>query len=149
MWITLLAMAVAVSLEPYRIGMSVLMLNRPRPRLQLAAFLCGGLLMGMSVGIVVLVAVESRLPASTRLTLPNVQIIVGMLALVALVGFPIGCALFIILFTSRHADGWRLRNVVLGLAGVSFLGLMSHFLTLRYPAGLLQDFIEMPWWLGG
>ncbi|MCB1739640.1 MAG: tripartite tricarboxylate transporter permease [Gammaproteobacteria bacterium] len=75
--------------------------------------------------------------------------IVGMLALVALVGFPIGCALFIILFTSRHADGWRLRNVVLGLAGVSFLGLMSHFLTLRYPAGLLQDFIEMPWWLGG
>ncbi len=35
MWITLLVMAVAVSLEPFRIGMSVLMLNRPRPLLQL------------------------------------------------------------------------------------------------------------------
>jgi hypothetical protein len=29
MWITLLAMAVAVSLEPFRIGMTVLMINRP------------------------------------------------------------------------------------------------------------------------
>jgi hypothetical protein len=29
MWITILVMAVAVSLEPFRIGMTVLMLNRP------------------------------------------------------------------------------------------------------------------------
>jgi hypothetical protein len=26
---------------------------------------------------------------------------------------------------------------------------MSHFLTLRYPGGLLQEAIAMPWWLGG
>lgn len=32
MWITILVMAVAVSLEPFRIGMTVLMLSRPRPR---------------------------------------------------------------------------------------------------------------------
>ena len=81
MWITLLVMALAVSLEPFRVGMSVLMLNRPRPRLQLATFLCGGFLMGLSVGMVVLFAVESRLPKSAHFTLPKVQIVIGALAL--------------------------------------------------------------------
>lgn len=83
MWITLLVMAVAVSLEPFRIGMSVLMLNRPRPHLQLAAFLAGGFLMGLAVGAVVLFAVESRLLPSAHFTLPKVQIAIGVLALLA------------------------------------------------------------------
>ena len=85
MWITLLVMALAVSLEPFRVGMTVLMLNRPHPRLQLAAFLCGGFLMGLSVGVIVLLAVESRLPKSAHFTLPKVQIVIGVLALLAAV----------------------------------------------------------------
>jgi hypothetical protein len=83
MWFTLLVMAVAVSLEPFRIGMSVLMLNRPRPHLQLAAFLFGGFVMGLTVGAVVLFALESRIPASAHFTLPRVQIVIGVLALLA------------------------------------------------------------------
>lgn len=83
MWFTLLVMAAAVSLEPFRIGMSVVMLNRPRPHLQLAAFLCGGFLMGLSVGAVVLFALESHIPASAHFTLPRVQVVIGTLALVA------------------------------------------------------------------
>jgi hypothetical protein len=83
MWFTLLVMAAAVSLEPFRIGMSVLMLNRPRPHLQLAAFLCGGFVMGLTVGAVVLFALESRIPASAHFTLPRVQIAIGVLALLA------------------------------------------------------------------
>lgn len=85
MWFTLLVMAVAVSLEPFRIGMSVLMLNRPRPHLQLTAFLAGGFLMGLTVGAVVLFAVESRLLASAHFTLPRVQMVIGTLALLAAV----------------------------------------------------------------
>lgn len=81
MWITLLVMALAVSLEPFRVGMTVLMLNRPRPGLQLATFLAGGFVMGLSVGAVVLFAVESRLPKSAHFTLPKVQIVIGLLAL--------------------------------------------------------------------
>ncbi|MGY4710706.1 GAP family protein [Mycolicibacterium sp. CBM1] len=83
MWLTLLVMAAAVSLEPFRIGMSVLMLNRPRPHLQLAAFLCGGFLMGLTVGAVVLFALGSQIPSSAHFTLPRVQIVTGALALVA------------------------------------------------------------------
>lgn len=91
MWITLLVMAVAVSLEPFRIGMSVLMLNRPRPLLQLTAFLCGGFLMGLTVGAVVLFLLESRLE-SAHFTLPRVQVAIGLLALLvaAFLGSPRG-----------------------------------------------------------
>lgn len=83
MWITLLVMAAAVSLEPFRIGMCVLLLNRPRPRLQLAAFLAGGFLMGLSVGAVVLFVLTPRLPETAQFTLPTVQVVIGVLALAA------------------------------------------------------------------
>ncbi|MGE2725268.1 GAP family protein [Mycolicibacterium pulveris] len=86
MWIPLLAMAIAVSLEPFRIGMTVLMLNRPRPLLQLASFLTGGYVMGLTVGVVVLFLLRPAL-GSTHFTLPRVQIAVGavLLAYAALV----------------------------------------------------------------
>lgn len=81
MLITVLVMAFSVSLEPFRIGMTALMLNRPRPMLQLLAFLCGGFAMGMTVGLVVLFVFRRRLLGSTSFTLPNVQILIGALAL--------------------------------------------------------------------
>src|SRR6478752_6603238 len=81
MWITLLAMAVAVSLEPFRIGMTVLMINRPRPLLQLLVFLTGGFAMGITVGMVVLFILRPAL-GSAHFTLPRVQIVVGAVLLV-------------------------------------------------------------------
>jgi hypothetical protein len=83
MWITILVMALAVSLEPYRIGMTVLMLNRPQPMRQLLAFLCGGFVMGTSVGVAVLFVLRPVLSSSPHFTLPNVQILIGALALLA------------------------------------------------------------------
>jgi hypothetical protein len=80
-WLTLLVMAVAVSLEPFRIGMTVLMLNRPQPLRQLVAFLCGGFAMGMAVGLIVLFALRPALLGSHHFTLPKVQIVIGGLAL--------------------------------------------------------------------
>ncbi|WP_205873647.1 GAP family protein [Mycobacterium camsae] len=80
MWIPILVMALAVSLEPFRIGMTVLMLNRPRPLLQLCAFLSGGFAMGFAVGLVVIFVFRRRLAASTDLTLPTVQVLIGGLA---------------------------------------------------------------------
>jgi Sap, sulfolipid-1-addressing protein len=85
MLITVLVMAFAVSVEPFRIGMTVLMLNRPRPVLQLLAFLSGGFAMGMTVGLVVLFMLRRRLLGSSYFTLPKVQILIGLLALVVAV----------------------------------------------------------------
>ena len=81
MWIPLLAMAIAVSLEPFRIGMTVVMLNRPRPLLQLLTFLAGGFAMGTAVGVIVLFLLRPAL-GSAHFTLPRVQIVVGVVVLV-------------------------------------------------------------------
>jgi type IV secretory pathway VirB2 component (pilin) len=81
MWIPLLAMAVAVSLEPFRIGMTVLMINRPRPPLQLLAFLTGGFAMGIAVGAIVLFVLQPAV-GSVHFTLPRVQLVVGAVLLV-------------------------------------------------------------------
>jgi hypothetical protein len=97
MWITLLAMAVAVSLEPFRVGMTILMINRPRPLLQLLAFLTGGFAMGIAVGLVVLFVLRPAL-GSAHFTLPRVQIVVGVVLLInaALVAAGVG---------SKRAEG--------------------------------------------
>ncbi|MDG4663083.1 GAP family protein [Mycobacterium sp. 236(2023)] len=81
MWFPLLVMAVAVSLEPFRVGMTVVMLNRPRPLLQLLAFLTGGFLMGTAVGVAVLFLLRPAL-RDTHFNLPKVQIAVGALVIV-------------------------------------------------------------------
>jgi hypothetical protein len=109
MWITLLVMALAISLEPFRIGMTVLMLNRPRPTLQLLAFLCGGFAMGMSVGLVVLFVLQRRLPHSLHVSLPGAQIVLGVLALL------IAAVLAVQVATNRLAG----RRKATGLAGLS------------------------------
>ena len=54
MWTTVLVLAIAVNFEPTRIGLVPLMLVRPRPLLQLFAFLCGCLAMTLSIGLLVL-----------------------------------------------------------------------------------------------
>lgn len=124
MWITVLVMAIAVSLEPFRIGMTVLMLNRPRPVLQLLAFLCGGFVMGTTVGLVVLFVLRPRLLGSAHFTLPRVQIVIGVLALV--VAAVVGTKVLSGRFKRHHATG-RARRLLNGrslwVAGTAGLGI--------------------------
>jgi hypothetical protein len=109
MWITILVMAVAVSLEPFRIGMTVLMLNRPRPMLQLVVFLCGGYAMGMTVGLVVLFVFRRRLLGSAYFTLPKVQMLIGALALLVAAALAVGAG--------RGAGPAKLSTRMQGLLG--------------------------------
>jgi len=81
MWTTVLVLAIAVNFEPTRIGLVPLMLVRPRPLMQLFAFLCGCLAMTLSVGLLVLF-VFHRSPLGTDKTNgATIQIVVGSLAL--------------------------------------------------------------------
>lgn len=119
MWLTLLVMAVAVSLEPFRIGLSVVMLKRPRPHRQLAAFLAGGFAMGLAVGVTVLFVIGRRLPQA-HFTLPRVQIVIGALALLAAV------ALAVTPGKARTAPEWLsrlLEGQSLWVAGAVGLGI--------------------------
>ncbi|WP_305988332.1 tripartite tricarboxylate transporter permease [Roseibium sp. MMSF_3544] len=72
-------------------------------------------------------------------------LLAGMLAIAALVGFVLGIAIFIFLFLLIRAQvvWWK---SALGAAGfILFLGILSDQLTLRYPTGLLQTWISLPW----
>ncbi|BBZ42205.1 GAP family protein [Mycobacterium conspicuum] len=80
MWITVLVMALAVIFEPIRLGLAVLMLNRPRPMLQLLTFLCGGFTMGLGVGLVILFILRET-PLAGHFTVAQAQIVAGLLAL--------------------------------------------------------------------
>lgn len=81
MWFTVLLMALAISTEPFRLGMTVLMLNRPRPVAHLFAFLCGGFIMAIAVGLVVLFVLRTAITKSTGPTLPILQLVIGGAAL--------------------------------------------------------------------
>ncbi|HET6735048.1 GAP family protein [Mycobacterium sp.] len=124
MWITVLVMAVAASLEPFRIGMTVLMLNRPRPILQLLAFLSGGFAMGTAVGLVVLMVFRPQLPGSAHFTLPKVQIMMGVMAL--LVAAVLATKVLSGRFERHYAAG-RARQLLKGrslwVAGTAGLGI--------------------------
>lgn len=80
MWITVLALACSVVVEPIRIGFVVLLLSRRRPLLQLLVFLCGGFAMGLGVGLVVLFTLRTA-PAITHFSVAQVQIASGLTVL--------------------------------------------------------------------
>ncbi|OBH11475.1 GAP family protein [Mycobacterium sp. E1747] len=125
MLVTVLLMAVAVSLEPFRIGMTVLMLNRPRPVLQLLAFLAGGYAMGMTVGLVVLFVFRRTLLGSAHFPLPKVQILIGFLTLLVAVVVAADVPGRLGAHTTRMATPARrlLNGHSLSIAGIAGLGI--------------------------
>lgn len=73
--------------------------------------------------------------------------LLGLIATSALFGFVIGVAGFIFVFVRAKAGFKWLGSAICALLFVLFLGILSHAMTLEYPAGLLQtEFgVELPW----
>jgi len=74
--------------------------------------------------------------------------LIGMLLGSALFGFVLGSAGFIYVFVRVKAGLSHFYCAVCAGAFFFFLALLSHFLTLFYPEGLLQYFFKLPWPLG-
>lgn len=71
--------------------------------------------------------------------------ILGLLAVIALLGFILGLFIYIAAFLRMKA-GVRWHRAIAGaLAAVAVMSLFGHLFVLQYPAGLLQHFFEMPW----
>jgi len=81
MWTIVLLMALGVSVEPTRLGLTVLMLNRPRPLLQLFVFLCGAFAMGLSLGLTLLFVLRISPMGKADISGPYIQVGLGVLAL--------------------------------------------------------------------
>ena len=71
--------------------------------------------------------------------------LLGMMGASAIFGFVLGSAGFIYAFIRVKAGISHLYCAIAGLSFIAFLGTLSHFLTLFYPEGLLQQFIKLPW----
>lgn len=128
MWITVVVMAIAIGLEPFRIGMTVLMLNRPRPQAQLLAFLGGGFVMGTTVGLVVLFALREHLVDNPHFTLPKVQLVIGALAL------SIAAFLAVRPSSAQRNDGWMSRLVDKVTSGSSLWVAAAAGLAIALPS---------------
>ena len=88
-WGAVLVMALTAMVDPLRIGITVLVVSRERPMLQLLAFWLGGLAMGFTVGLGVLFLLrdfalefmQHEASATASAGVAIIQIVVGALAL--------------------------------------------------------------------
>jgi TctA family transporter len=71
--------------------------------------------------------------------------LLGMLGVSALAGFVLGIGSFIYVFIRRKAGLSHLACAISAAAFILLLGALSHFMTLRYPEGILQDYVTLPW----
>lgn len=81
MWTTVLVLAVAVNVEPTRIGLLPLLLSRPKPLLQLLAFLAGSMSVSLGFGLLVLFVFERNPFGDSSSNGGMAQILVGAVAL--------------------------------------------------------------------
>lgn len=97
-WGAVLVMALAAMIDPLRIGVTVLVISRPRPVLQLLAFWVGGMAMGLAVGVgalfllrdLALMVMQDVPAAGDGSTIGFVQIGIGSLALIVAALIAIG-----------------------------------------------------------
>ncbi|WP_100467431.1 GAP family protein [Mycobacteroides abscessus] len=133
MWTIVLLMAIGVSVEPTRLGLTVLMLNRPRPLLQLFVFLCGAFAMGLSLGLTLLFVLRVSPVGKADVSGPYIQIGLGVLALLVAAVLAVTASASRPPVAPRTATGFAgklatrvrgfLQNNSLWVAGVSGLGI--------------------------
>lgn len=69
----------------------------------------------------------------------------GLLILTSLLGFIIALALFLLFFLIFRSGRGRAFSVAYMVAGLCFMMAMGWVLNRDFPAGLLQEFISLPW----
>ncbi len=75
--------------------------------------------------------------------------LLGLLAMIALVGFFIALNLFFIAFLRREAHVSWAKTVILTAAADGILMFLSWLMTLDLPWGWLQhEFVDLPWPIG-
>ena len=68
-----------------------------------------------------------------------------LFALTALLGFVLALAVFIVAFLRLRARASALTSVIYCACSIGFMVFLGHMLTLDFPAGLLQQHVELPW----
>ena len=81
--LSILPLAFAAALYPTLLAGVIVMLTLPAPKPLLLAFLCGGLLISITSGVIILLFVNGAIPTSTqRSASPKIDLVAGILSLV-------------------------------------------------------------------
>lgn len=76
---------------------------------------------------------------------PSVAWFAFLFGLTTLVGFILSLTVFITAFlVSRTSLGW-VRSLIYTAVCIGFMVTIGHYMTLDFPAGLLQRMVELPW----
>lgn len=171
MWTTVLVLATALNLEPNRLALIALMLVRPHPIKQLAAFLAGSFTTSAIAGIAILVFLHRGGWIAANVNGATAQIVIGVLALALALLLAInviptilttesdeareqapGLASLLSTYVSKFVTGkslWFAAAVGAGLAipSVDYLALLvliaASGLPLRAQAGVLLTFLTI------
>lgn len=76
---------------------------------------------------------------------PSVGWFVMLFGLTALVGFIIAVSVFITTFLLARTTLGPGRSLIYMALCITFMGTLGHFLTLDFPGGVLQHYVELPW----
>ena len=73
---------------------------------------------------------------------------ISPLFLSVFIGFYISIGLFVIIFLNKIAKKNKVFSILSGILVWIFLSLISHFMIMDFPPGILQSYMELPWPLG-
>ena len=73
---------------------------------------------------------------------------ISPLFLSVFIGFYISIGLFVFIFLTKIAKKSLNFSLISGLFVWIFLGIVSHFMVMDFPPGILQSYLELPWPLG-
>ncbi|MDX5410881.1 MAG: tripartite tricarboxylate transporter permease [Thauera sp.] len=76
---------------------------------------------------------------------PSVGWFVFLFGMTALVGFIIAVAIFITIFLLARTTLGAAKSLLYMALCIAFMTALGHYLTLDFPAGLLQHYVELPW----
>lgn len=72
----------------------------------------------------------------------------GLATAMACLGFVLGIALFVVVFLVVEASMAWTRAAMVSVVLIGILSTLSHVLVLKFPSGLLQSIVPLPWPLG-
>ena len=70
---------------------------------------------------------------------------ISPLFLSVFIGFYISIGLFVIIFLNKIAKKNKVFSILSGILVWIFLSLISHFMVMDFPPGILQSYLELPW----
>jgi len=70
---------------------------------------------------------------------------ISPLFLSVFIGFYISIGLFVFIFLKKIAKKSLNFSLLSGLFVWIFLGIVSHFMVMDFPPGILQSYVELPW----